>query len=79
MDRAICATCREVLDMSDYGEGGHIYPDGSVLCATCEAGDNRDKCHNCHTTNPDDDIQGGLCAKCFSALPEGEWHSAGTW
>ena len=31
-----CAKCQETLDMSEYGEGGHIYPDGSVLCATCE-------------------------------------------
>lgn len=35
-----CAKCQETLDMSEYGEGGHIYPDGSVLCATCEGGTN---------------------------------------
>ena len=32
-----CADCNDTLDMDEYGEGGHIYPDGSVLCATCEA------------------------------------------
>lgn len=35
--RVKCADCDEALDMDEYGEGGHIYPDGSVLCATCEA------------------------------------------
>lgn len=35
-----CAECNEVLDLSEYGEGGHIYPDGSVLCAMCEGGTN---------------------------------------
>jgi threonine synthase len=40
---------------------------------------NDDKCHNCQTTNTDDDIQQGLCAECFRELPEGDWHTAGTW
>lgn len=39
MAETVCDKCQEVLDMSEYGEGGHIYPDGSVLCATCEAED----------------------------------------
>jgi hypothetical protein len=39
-----------------------------------------DKCQNCqHIVNLNDDIQEGLCADCFRNLPEGEWHTAGTW
>jgi hypothetical protein len=38
-----------------------------------------EQCANCGTTDPEDDIQERLCADCFSALPEGVWHTAGTW
>lgn len=35
-----CAQCGEVIDFEE--EGGHIYADGSTLCASCEAeGDNK--------------------------------------
>jgi hypothetical protein len=29
-----CASCADVIDLDD--EGGHIYPDGDVLCPSCE-------------------------------------------
>jgi hypothetical protein len=36
-------------------------------------------CLNCGTRDPERDIQGGLCADCFAAMPEGQWLVAGTW
>jgi hypothetical protein len=36
-----------------------------------------ERCLNCHTTEPESDIQGGLCAACFAAMPEGRWITAG--
>jgi hypothetical protein len=29
-----CAICITEINLDD--EGGHIYPDGAVVCATCE-------------------------------------------
>jgi len=29
-----CVICKTVIDFDD--EGGHIYPDGNVVCAICE-------------------------------------------
>ena len=30
----ICECCKNDIDMD--GEGGHIYPDGTVICSSCE-------------------------------------------
>jgi hypothetical protein len=30
----ICECCKSDIDMDD--EGGHIYPDGTVVCCNCE-------------------------------------------
>lgn len=35
--RVKCADCDETLDMDECEDAGRIYPDGSVLCAICEA------------------------------------------
>ena len=32
----LCDLCGNAIDWED---GAHIYPDGSALCPTCEAGD----------------------------------------
>lgn len=32
-----CELCGDTIDFD--GDGGHIYPDGTVLCPTCEAND----------------------------------------
>lgn len=31
-----CAICFIEINLDDYDEGAHIYPDGYVVCATCE-------------------------------------------
>jgi len=36
-DLATCAQCSTTVELC--GEGGFIYPNGSVLCPTCEAND----------------------------------------
>lgn len=33
----ICDDCQTEIDWDE--DGAHIYPDGSALCPTCEAGD----------------------------------------
>ena len=33
-DKGCCGDCGSIIDFSE--EGGHIYPDGSVVCPDCE-------------------------------------------
>lgn len=56
-------------------KGERYCPDCVEVVAFWETID--EACLNCGTTNHHDDIQEGLCAKCFGALPVGEWVTAG--
>jgi hypothetical protein len=55
-------------------EWAKTYTDG--LCEECcGACLDTQTCANCGTTDPARDIQSGLCAACFAAMPAGEWCS----
>lgn len=36
-------------------------------------------CYNCGTTNPEDEIEGGLCEACMRSMPMDGWYTAGSW
>lgn len=38
-----------------------------------------DKCRNCGTTDPDANVEEGLCEQCFRYMPMDEWVTPGTW
>jgi predicted amidophosphoribosyltransferase len=73
-------------------EGRHTFPTGAgvvipwhvmgderqtvEVCPACAHGAEPETCENCGGA---EDVAGGLCAPCFSALPDGEWCSVGSW
>jgi hypothetical protein len=46
-----CIVCQVLIDFD--GDGGHIYPDGSVTCSLCEGLDNDDS--DIYTIREDND------------------------
>lgn len=38
-----------------------------------------EKCRNCGTTDPDANVEEGLCEPCFRYMPMDELVSPGTW
>ena len=72
-----CDRCEQVTP-----DGDGIHYKGDRYCADCaevvafwQTID--EACLNCGTTDHDDDIQEGLCADCFRAMPVGEWVTVG--
>lgn len=56
---------------------------GEWTASRVQAGQFGVECENCGVHDPHEesehDIQGGLCADCFSAMPEGARMAAGSW
>ena len=59
----------------DTGCGYKLPPEYQPDETTCGACLDTHTCANCATTDPARDIQSGLCAACFAAMPDGGWCS----
>ena len=63
-----CDKCR-----ANVPDGAGRYSDsGDRVCPSCE--EQPEACKGCGGF---DDVQGGLCAACYEALPEAEWVTVG--
>lgn len=78
MNEYKCDRCGEHTPDGDgiYYKGERYCPNCAEIEAFWETVD--ETCLNCGATDHDD-VQEGLCADCFRAMPAGEWVTAGTW